>query len=126
MPWRRRLHVYNCPESIFSHYTLHSESGQGTVTVHGGILILHACAQVEHDNNPKEDMSWEMAHLTIGSEGKVTNSQLIGNSFRYLKKFQMVRRSKPLAFPDFMLATENHVDHVEVRLRTKHLRIKQV
>ena len=69
--------------------------------------------QVEHDNAPKEDTAWKLADLSVGKSGQATNSQLIGNSIRRLNTFKMVRRAPTLKFPDFVLATENHVDHVE-------------
>jgi hypothetical protein len=71
----------------------------------------------------KEDTEWKLADLSVGKSGQATNSQLIGKSIMRLNTFRMVRRSRPLAFPDFVLATENHVDHVDV---ARNRRLKNV
>ena len=79
--------------------------------------------QVEHDNYPKDDTEWALADLSVGKSGVMTNAQLIGNEIKRLNTFRMVKRAKPLNFPDFMLATENHVDHIEA---ARNRRLKNV
>ena len=51
------------------------------------------------------------------------SKQLIGHTMHPLREFRMVRASQPLDFPEWLQATENHVDGVEV---TRNRRLKNV
>ena len=65
--------------------------------------------QIEHENAPRDDRPWKLQDLITGNAGRSTARGLLGNQFKPLREFKMVSKSKTLAFPSFVLATENHV-----------------